>query len=75
MAGRRTTCRPRPCARSPIWALVAKVPCRLARLLLANLQEVFLGTKLSVLFPAIPVAIVAKCYGFGEVSFLTSNDS
>lgn len=47
-------------------ALVAKVPCRLARLLLANLQEVFLGTKLSVLFPAIPVAIVAKYYGFGE---------
>ncbi|XP_058214492.1 vacuolar cation/proton exchanger 3-like isoform X1 [Rhododendron vialii] len=47
-------------------ALVSKVPCGLVRLLLANLQEVILGTKLSVLFPAIPAAIVAKCYGFGD---------
>lgn len=56
-------------------ALVSKVPCGFARLLLANLQEVILGTKLSVLFPAIPAAIVAKCYGFGDVSFLTTTDS
>ncbi|GMN65656.1 hypothetical protein TIFTF001_034716 [Ficus carica] len=46
--------------------LVSKVPCGLLRKLLANLQEVILGTKLSVLFPAIPLAIAAECYGFGR---------
>ncbi|KAA8517823.1 hypothetical protein F0562_015312 [Nyssa sinensis] len=46
--------------------LVSKVPFRLARKVLANLQEVILGTKLSVLFPAIPLAIVAECYAFGR---------
>ncbi|GFY83773.1 cation exchanger 3 [Actinidia rufa] len=44
--------------------LVSKVPCGIVRKVLANLQEVILGTKLSVLFPAIPLAIVAQCYGF-----------
>lgn len=48
--------------------LVSKVPCGLLRKFLANLQEVILGTKLSVLFPAIPLAIAAQCYGFGRVS-------
>lgn len=48
-------------------ALVSKVPCGILRKFLANLQEVFLGTKLSVLFPAIPLAIVAEYYGFGRV--------
>lgn len=48
--------------------LVSKVRCALLRNLLANLQEVILGTKLSILFPAIPLAIVANCYGFGRVS-------
>jgi len=38
------------------------------RHLLTNLQEVILGTKLTVLFPAIPLAIAAECYGFGRVS-------
>ncbi|KAI4324469.1 hypothetical protein MLD38_029957 [Melastoma candidum] len=47
-------------------ALVSKVPCGFLRNLLANLQEVFLGTKLSVLFPAIPLAIAADSYGFGR---------
>lgn len=47
-------------------ALVSKVPCGLLRLFLANLQEVILGTKLSVLFPAIPLAILADCYHFGR---------
>ncbi|KAF8038518.1 hypothetical protein BT93_B1156 [Corymbia citriodora subsp. variegata] len=47
-------------------ALVSKVPCRSLRRLLANLQEVILGTKLSILFPAIPLAIVAEFYGFGR---------
>ncbi|XP_015580220.1 vacuolar cation/proton exchanger 3 isoform X2 [Ricinus communis] len=46
--------------------LVSKLRCGLLRNLLANLQEVILGTKLSVLFPAIPLAIVAQCYGFGR---------
>ena len=49
--------------------LISKVPCGIIRKVLANLQEVILGTKLSVLFPAIPLAIVAQCYGFGKVSF------
>ncbi|GLT55729.1 hypothetical protein SLA2020_288240 [Shorea laevis] len=46
--------------------LIQKVRCGLLRQLLTNLQEVILGTKLSVLFPAIPLAIVAKCHGFGR---------
>ncbi|KAJ0028088.1 hypothetical protein Pint_35177 [Pistacia integerrima] len=46
--------------------LVSKVPCNFLRQSLANLQEVFLGTKLSVLFPAIPLAIIAHCYNFGR---------
>ena len=49
--------------------LVSKVRCGMLRQILTNLQEVILGTKLSVLFPAIPLAIVAECYGFGRVSF------
>ncbi|KAK4802179.1 hypothetical protein SAY86_000382 [Trapa natans] len=46
--------------------LVSKVPCRLLRQFLANLQEVILGTKLSILFPVIPLAIVAECHGLGR---------
>ncbi|KAF2288533.1 hypothetical protein GH714_008252 [Hevea brasiliensis] len=46
--------------------LVSKLRCGLLRNLLTNLQEVILGTKLSVLFPAIPLAILAECYGFGR---------
>ncbi|KAL6278130.1 hypothetical protein ACE6H2_021731 [Prunus campanulata] len=46
--------------------LVSKVPCSLLRQFLTNLQEVMLGTKLSVLFPAIPLAIVAQCFGFAR---------
>lgn len=46
--------------------LLHKVRCGLLRQFLTNLQEVFLGTKLAVLFPAIPMAIVANCYGFGR---------
>ncbi|KAI9119565.1 hypothetical protein K1719_009441 [Acacia pycnantha] len=44
--------------------LISKVRCALLRNFLAILQEVILGTKLSVLFPAIPLAIAADCYGF-----------
>lgn len=46
--------------------LVSKVRCGLLRNLLANLQEVILGTKLSILFPFIPAAIFAECYGLGR---------
>ncbi|XP_062095229.1 vacuolar cation/proton exchanger 3-like [Humulus lupulus] len=46
--------------------LVSKVPCALLRSFLANLQEVILGTKLSILFPAIPLAIAAQWFGFGR---------
>ncbi|KAJ7961242.1 40S ribosomal protein S3a [Quillaja saponaria] len=46
--------------------LVSKVQCGLVRNVLANLQEVILGNKLSVPFPAIPLAINALCYGFGK---------
>ncbi|KAK2656806.1 hypothetical protein Ddye_009858 [Dipteronia dyeriana] len=46
--------------------LVSKVRWGCLRLLLTNIQEVILGTKLSVLFPAIPLAIVANRFGFGR---------
>lgn len=55
-------------------SLISKVRCNGIRLLLANLQEIFLGTKLSLLFIAIPIAIVAKYKNFGSVS-LTSPSS
>lgn len=41
---------------------------------LTNLQEVILGTKLALLFPAIPLAIVADFYHFGRVSFICINN-
>lgn len=46
--------------------LVSKVQFGCLRKFLINLQEVILGTKLSVLFPAIPLAIVANSFGFGR---------
>ena len=48
-------------------ALVRKVPVAPLRPVLANLQEVFLGTKLAVLFLAVPLAVAAQCAHFGEV--------
>lgn len=50
--------------------LVRKVPCAIIRDVLANVQEVILGTKLFVLFIAIPIAILAHYKNFGRVSFL-----
>ncbi|CAM8971497.1 unnamed protein product [Rhodiola kirilowii] len=47
-------------------ALVNKVPFSLLRQFLANLQEVILGTKLFILFPAIPLAIFAHYFNFGR---------
>lgn len=40
------------------------------RMFLANIQEVLLGTKLSILFSAIPVAILAEQRNYGRVSAL-----
>jgi Ca2+:H+ antiporter len=51
-------------------SLVRKVPCAPLRPVLANLQEVFLGTKLAVLFPAVPLAIAARYAHFGQVRAL-----
>ncbi|WVZ70126.1 hypothetical protein U9M48_018819 [Paspalum notatum var. saurae] len=52
-------------------SLVNKVPVAPLRPILANLQEVFLGTKLAVLFPAVPLAIAAQCASFGQVWVFT----
>ncbi|XP_038882514.1 vacuolar cation/proton exchanger 3-like [Benincasa hispida] len=46
--------------------LVSKIQLGCLRKFLINLQEVILGTKLSILFPAIPLAIVAQSFGFGR---------
>ncbi|KAJ6837412.1 vacuolar cation/proton exchanger 1a [Iris pallida] len=46
--------------------LVHKVPFGPLRRVLANLQEIFLGTKLFVLFPAVPLAIAAEYYNLGR---------
>lgn len=48
--------------------LVNKVRFRVLKNFVANLQEVIFGTKLFVLFPAIPAAIVAESYNIGRVS-------
>ncbi|XP_058099660.1 vacuolar cation/proton exchanger 3-like [Magnolia sinica] len=47
-------------------ALLSKLSCGPLKQLLANLQEVLFGTKLSFLFPAIPLAVVAHFYNFGR---------
>ncbi|CAL5386437.1 unnamed protein product [Camellia sinensis] len=47
--------------------LLSKVRCRMLREFLGNLQEVILGTKLCLFFPAIPLAILAEFYSFGRV--------
>ncbi|KAM3349522.1 hypothetical protein ACQJBY_022460 [Aegilops geniculata] len=47
--------------------LVRKVPVASLRPVLANLQEVLLGTKLAVLFIAVPLAVAAQCFRFGQV--------
>lgn len=52
-------------------SLLRRVPFAPLRPVLANLQEVFLGTKLAVLFPAVPLAIAAQCAHFGQVWVFT----
>ncbi|XP_010905331.1 vacuolar cation/proton exchanger 1a [Elaeis guineensis] len=46
--------------------LVSRVPWGNLRSLLANLQEIFLGTKLFILFPAVPLAIAAHYFHFSR---------
>ncbi|XP_023517389.1 vacuolar cation/proton exchanger 3-like isoform X2 [Cucurbita pepo subsp. pepo] len=46
--------------------LVSKLQFPCLRNFLAHLQEVLLGTKLSVLFPAIPLAVLAQSCAFGR---------
>jgi Ca2+:H+ antiporter len=53
--------------------LVTNVRFQMVRNFLHNLQEVILGTKLAVLFPAIPLAIAADFYHFGRVSDRRTN--
>ncbi|ESQ40065.1 hypothetical protein EUTSA_v100134040mg, partial [Eutrema salsugineum] len=43
--------------------LISRVRWEFLRRILANLQEVVLGTKLFLLFPAVPLAFVAHRYG------------
>ncbi|KAF4348824.1 hypothetical protein F8388_026652 [Cannabis sativa] len=47
--------------------LVSHVRFQMLRAFLTNLQEVILGTKLAVLFPAVPLAVAADFYHFGRV--------
>lgn len=49
-------------------ALVNKVEITLLRSVLANLQEVILGTKLSVLLLTVPLAVIGQYCSFGRVS-------
>ncbi|CAH2058843.1 unnamed protein product [Thlaspi arvense] len=46
--------------------VIQKVPYKGLKDFLSNLQEVVLGTKLAILFPAIPAAIIATYYGFSQ---------
>ncbi|KAH0453741.1 hypothetical protein IEQ34_018065 [Dendrobium chrysotoxum] len=53
-------------------SLVSKVRFRVLRNLLTNLQEVLLGTKLFVLFLAVPLAFVAHNWRFGRFNIYKS---
>lgn len=57
--------------------LVPMVRFQMLRDFLPNLQKVILGSKLAILFLAIPIAIVADLYHFGRVSlvFVCSSES
>ncbi|XP_038686608.1 vacuolar cation/proton exchanger 3-like isoform X2 [Tripterygium wilfordii] len=46
--------------------IVSKIQPGVVKSVLTNFQEVFLGTKLSVLFPAVILAIIAQVYNFGR---------
>ena len=55
-------------------SLVSRVRCGVLRNFLANLQEIFLGTKLFLLFPTVPLAVAANYYDCGKVSALLYPD-
>ncbi|KAK8971012.1 Vacuolar cation/proton exchanger 3 [Platanthera guangdongensis] len=46
-------------------SLSSRVSSSFLRNVFINLQEVF-GTKLALLFPAVPLAVAAQFYGFGH---------
>ncbi|KAK7305394.1 hypothetical protein VNO77_43299 [Canavalia gladiata] len=46
--------------------LVTKVRFQMLRNFTTNLQEVIFGTKLAVLFPAVPLAVIADFYSLGR---------
>nr|AFQ99294.1 cation exchanger CAX1 [Cucumis sativus] len=46
--------------------LVSKVRFGSLRLFLVNLQEVILGTRIWILFPAVPLAVLANSFGFAR---------
>ncbi|KAL0555662.1 hypothetical protein IC582_009616 [Cucumis melo] len=46
--------------------LVSKVRFGSLRLFLVNLQEVILGTRIWILFPAVPLAVLADSFGFAR---------
>lgn len=48
--------------------LLSRVRFGPLRNFLANLYEIFLGTKLFILFPAVPLAVAAEYFHFGRVS-------
>lgn len=48
--------------------LVTKVRFQMLGNFTTNLREVIFGTKLAVLFPAVPLAVVADFYKLGRVS-------
>lgn len=48
--------------------LVSKVRLGCLRQLLVNLQEVVFGTRIWILFPAVPLAVLADSFGFARVS-------
>jgi Ca2+:H+ antiporter len=50
------------------YTLLSKVQRASFQNVLLNIQEVILGTKLSILFLAIPAAILAHYFGLGRVS-------
>jgi len=51
--------------------LVSSTHSLFLRQVLSNVQEVILGTKICLLFLAIPVAIVAQDYNFGTVGIFS----
>ena len=56
--------------KSDVILVTNNVRFQMLRNFMTNLQEVIFGTKLAVLFPAVPLAVVADLYSFGRVSII-----